>query len=243
MILVGSSRKKLADHVIDEIKRMLMEGELRAGDKLPNQTDFASQLGVSRLSLREALNALTRMGVIKQKPGFGTMILSDDPRLWGEKPLPPVLSDEAAALELLESRKAIETAIVGLAMQRISKEEIGLLAEDIHQMKRAQGQDDTMDYMKHDMSFHFRIASASHNRYMIHMFLTIRGLMEQFMAEIFSAIPALLVDSFQYHERIYSSIKKRDGVQAALHMEEHISNIANHLKDYYRRGSGRNPSR
>jgi GntR family transcriptional repressor for pyruvate dehydrogenase complex len=48
--------------VIEEINRMILSGEVKEGDKLPNQNDFAAQLGVSRPSLREALHTLTLIG-------------------------------------------------------------------------------------------------------------------------------------------------------------------------------------
>ena len=47
--------KKLTDSILDHIRIMVETGELREGDKLPNQYEFAAQLGVSRPSLREAL--------------------------------------------------------------------------------------------------------------------------------------------------------------------------------------------
>ena len=66
-------RKKLADSVLEEIRRMITDGELGEGDKLPNQNEFSTQLGVSRPSLREALHTLNLMGVIEQRPGLGTV--------------------------------------------------------------------------------------------------------------------------------------------------------------------------
>jgi len=216
---------------------MLAEGEYRAGDKLPNQTEFAKQLGVSRLSLREALNNLSLMGVIRQNPGSGTVILSDDTRLWGERPPPPMLSDIEATRELLESRKAIETAIVGLAIRRIHQDEVALLAEDVENMKRSLERNETQQYLKLDMSFHFHIANASHNRYMIHMFVTIRSLMEEFMTEVFTVIPELVNSSLHYHERVFNSIKTGEGAQAVCDMEEHIANIEEALRAYYQRSA------
>jgi GntR family transcriptional repressor for pyruvate dehydrogenase complex len=62
--MAAIKRKKLADSVIEEIKRMVDVGELKEGDKLPNQLEFAAQLGVSRPCLREALpvESLTKKG-------------------------------------------------------------------------------------------------------------------------------------------------------------------------------------
>ena len=68
--------KKLTDSILDHIRNMVETGELREGDKLPNQYEFAAQLGVSRPSLREALYTLKQVGAIEQRPGSGTVLRS-----------------------------------------------------------------------------------------------------------------------------------------------------------------------
>ena len=83
--MAAIKRKKLGDAVLEEIKRMITDGELAEGDKLPNQNEFSAQLGVSRPSLREALHTLNLMGVIEQRPGLGTVIKSANPALWMEQ--------------------------------------------------------------------------------------------------------------------------------------------------------------
>lgn len=92
-------RKKVADAVIEEIKRMIQSGELKEGDKLPNQNIFAAQLGVSRTSLREALNTLTRLGVTEQRPGYGTVLRSRVPAIFAEHMTPPLISDKQATID------------------------------------------------------------------------------------------------------------------------------------------------
>jgi len=72
----------MADAVVDEIKRMIECGELTEGEKLPNQNEFASQLQVSRTSLREALRILDLRGAIEQRPGYGTVIKKFNPILY-----------------------------------------------------------------------------------------------------------------------------------------------------------------
>jgi len=76
------NKPKLADYVIEEIKDMLRSGQLAEGSKVPNQNEFAKQLGVSRLSLREALHTLQIFGIVEQKPRTGTIIINGDPDTW-----------------------------------------------------------------------------------------------------------------------------------------------------------------
>ena len=83
--MASVKEKKLAESVIEEIKRMIVDGELKEGDKLPNQNEFAVQLGVSRPSLREALHTLALIGAIEQRPGLGTVLKQLDPKLWADQ--------------------------------------------------------------------------------------------------------------------------------------------------------------
>jgi GntR family transcriptional repressor for pyruvate dehydrogenase complex len=226
-------KKKLADFVIEEIKQMLKKGELKEGQKLPNQNEFANQLGISRLSLREALHTLSLMGVISQKPGSGTVILSGDPDMWVENLSAPVLSYQKATLELTETRKHLEYIIGKCAVDHITDKDIELLNDDIARMKTALDNADLSGYFKADMSFHYHIVSATHNRYLLHMFLTIRGLMEEFMKETFTVLPELMERSFHYHLQILDSLKKKDGESSSCFLQKHIEDIEISLRNYY----------
>ena len=226
-------RKKLADSVIDEIKRMLNNGELKKGDKLPNQLEFAAQLGVSRPSLREALHTLTLIGAIEQRPGFGTVIKSASPALWAEQLSPPLVSDSNATLELIEARRFIEVGVADLAVKNATKQDVQKMGKLVDEMATALKQDRPKDYSELDMKFHHQIANASHNRYMLHMFVTIRGLMEQFIRETFTVIPGLLERSLEFHIRIYEDIQKRNAGKAARDMKNHIQDIEKALVSFY----------
>lgn len=226
-------KKKLSDFVIDEIKGRILAGTLKEGDRLPNQIDFALQLGISRLSLREALNTLTQMGVLEQRPKVGTVIKSVNPGLWLEKPLAPMLSDSQATFELLDARITIETRIAAMAALHIDPKQLNILARDVSRMKACMERKDVDGYMKHDMSFHTVIAEASKNRYLVHMFLTIRGLMERFMNEGFHEDAGSMGASFPFHEAIYLALKHGDGEKAEHLVKEHIEDIRQKLQEYY----------
>lgn len=81
---MGIQKIRLAESVIKEIKDMLLRDELSEGDKLPNQIEFASQLGVSRTVLREALQTLSDFGVVQQRPKIGTIIVSTAPLIYSK---------------------------------------------------------------------------------------------------------------------------------------------------------------
>jgi GntR family transcriptional repressor for pyruvate dehydrogenase complex len=69
------------DDVVDGVKRMILNGDLNPGDRLPVEKDLASALGVSRGSLREGVRALSILGVLDTRQGDGTYVTSLDPRV------------------------------------------------------------------------------------------------------------------------------------------------------------------
>jgi GntR family transcriptional repressor for pyruvate dehydrogenase complex len=226
-------KKKLADYVIEEIKQMLKRGELKAGDKLPDQNKFACQLGVSRLSLREALHTLQLMGVIEQQPRVGTIIINGNTDRWVTQMPSPFLSDSEATLELLEARKFIEMAVANDVIKNIYQIEIDKLESIITAMFRALENNKMDEYSSLDVEFHMLIANASQNRYVKRMFLSVYSLMEQFMSEAFQVLPGLVNDSLKMHVRIFESLKEQNGQKFVHNIKAHIDNVEKFLKNYY----------
>ena len=231
--MASIEKKKLSDSVIEEIQRMIESGELKEGDKLPNQLEFAAQLGVSRASLREALHTLTRIGAVEQRPGLGTVIKSANPSLWADQISPPLVSDIHATFKLIEARRFIEAGVVELAVANAQKDDIQKLARLVEEMKIALKKDRVSEYSELDMTFHHQIANASHNRFMVHMFVTIRGLMEQFIREAFIVMPGLLERSLKFHVSVYEGIKEKNKRKAVTSMKNHIQDIEQAFRDYY----------
>ena len=224
-----SKRPSVADLVIEQIKEMVRSGQLHQGDKLPNQNELAEQLGVSRPSLREAMNYLKRLGIIDQGPGVGTVLLLEHPDIWVEYPDAPGLSDVQAMQELTEARRLIETQIVELAAKRMSAREIASLASSIKRMRRFIDKDDIQGYLSEDVSFHCQLANSTRNRYIMHMFITIMSLMEQFIKIAFNSSQELIENSFEHHRAIVEALQAGDRERAVAEMQRHIEDIKDYL--------------
>lgn len=229
------NRKKLADSVIEEIKRMIERGELAPGDKLPNQNEFAAQLGVSRTVLREALQTLNQLGVIDQRPKYGTVIRAKTPFLYSEHLIPPLMSDNNATIELIQARRFIEVGAAEMAAKNASKaqvKEMGILMNEMERMREA---GDDAGYTEKNIAFHFLIAKASHNRFMLHLLATIRGFMEQWTQESISVLPGLLDRSLKLHRDIYEAIRDGEPGKAASSMRKHIADFQKSLEKFYKK--------
>ena len=90
-------KESLSEKIIAEIKSLIDSGQIKQGSKLPSERDFSRMLGVSRPSLREALKALSVLGIIENRHGEGNF-LSEDHRSWPSEPLSIFFSIKKGAL-------------------------------------------------------------------------------------------------------------------------------------------------
>jgi GntR family transcriptional repressor for pyruvate dehydrogenase complex len=232
--MTAIKRKKLGDEVLVEIRRMIRSGELKEGDKLPNQNAFAATLGVSRTSLREALHTLSLAGAIEQRPGLGTVIRARAAALFAEPMTPPWSAEPETIIELFEARRLIEVGAVEMAVRNGTEGQIADLGSLVDGMRKALHEGRIDEYTEKDLAFHQLIAQASHNQFIVHFFGTMRGFIERFMKESFTVFPEILKRSFQFHTEILEAIRNRDRNAAVSRMRRHIEEIRNGLEDYYR---------
>jgi DNA-binding FadR family transcriptional regulator len=226
-------KKKLSDSVLDEIRRMIINGDIKEGDKLPNQNEFAAQLGVSRPSLREALQTLHRIGAIEQRPGLGTVLVSRAPALLQDDLELPFMSDSQATAELIETRRLIETGMMELAVARATEKEIRQIGKVMDEMSAAADKGDIAEYQEKDLIFHVLIAKATHNRFIIRLFRNIRQSLDQFLKEAFSVMPERVTLSLTDHLLIYEALCARDKARASAAMTAHLLQVQDALEGYY----------
>jgi GntR family transcriptional regulator, transcriptional repressor for pyruvate dehydrogenase complex len=226
-------KKKTADYVLEEIRQMILKGQLNQGDKLPNQNEFAEQLGVSRPSLREALQTLTQIGAIEQRPGMGTVLVSKAHALIANNLNLPFMSDAQGTVELTEIRHLIETGMIALAVVRATQEEIAEIGRVLKEAVKAARKGDIEEYYQQDLVFHHLIAKATHNRYVMHVFQTIRQSLEQFLREAFLVMPEALDQSAKDHLAIWEALKSRHQGKAVEAMSRHLLMVQERIEGFY----------
>lgn len=114
---------RLADHVVEKLLALVQERGLQPGQKLPAERQLAEELGVSRTSVREAIQKLTSQGVLSARRGDGTYVQqSNKPAEWLQEAMVPLAglieSDPHYRYDVLETRHALETSTAWLVAQR-----------------------------------------------------------------------------------------------------------------------------
>jgi GntR family transcriptional repressor for pyruvate dehydrogenase complex len=151
----------LTDQAIAKIKELIISGQFEAGSKLPREQDLARQLGLSRNSLREAVRALTLIGVLDARVGDGTYVTSLDADLLltgmgfvGDLLAGPTL------LEVHQVRRILEPVATAMAATRLTENDFGALERCLERMDEAVT---TQAFIDADAEFHRVIVHASGN--------------------------------------------------------------------------------
>src|SRR5271157_2933100 len=115
-------KQKASDLIVEEIWKMILEGKLKPGDRLPPEFKLVERFQVSKVTLREALQTLETYGHITRKrgPGGGSIVLDIAPTM-GISMLANYMSLSNLSIEhLMEARLLIEPAIAEAAARHIT---------------------------------------------------------------------------------------------------------------------------
>lgn len=220
---------KVYEQVVEQIKKMILDGTLKRGDKLPTERDLAEQLQVSRASVREALRALDIIGLVESRQGAGNYIKENFESNLFEPMSMMFMLGNGTPSEILEFRKVLESQAIILATERITDEEINYLGEVLHQLKECNNEKESVIL---DKEFHFTIAKASKNLLIINILQVISQLLDEFIKDSREKILAFEDNRGklnEQHEMIYNAIKNRDIKLTHKAMSEHLKFIEDYI--------------
>ncbi len=153
----------VTDRAITSIQDLIRSGALPPGARLPPENELASQLGVGRSSVREAIKALALIRVVDVRQGDGTYVTSLEPHLLLEGVGFAVdLVQDDSILEVVEVRRMLEPVATGVAAERIDDATLDRLAEYVAGMERAGSDQEQLIHCDH--AFHSSVLAATGNR-------------------------------------------------------------------------------
>jgi GntR family transcriptional regulator, transcriptional repressor for pyruvate dehydrogenase complex len=232
---------RISDEIVSQIKHLISEGKLRPGDRLPPERELIKQFGVSRPSLREALNSLVATGFLEVKQAKRTYIKSVTSGAMHDSLSLLIKADAQKIFDLLEVRKAMEAWGAFHAARRASEEDLQRLEKIVQDMRVAL--EEGRPWEKQDADFHLAMAQATHNTIQIHMMSTIYDLLMDYMSAIFAGIftdPDKVKKLFQQHYQIFNAIKNHSSEKARERILKHLDYVESELKmSAGRKGLGR----
>jgi DNA-binding FadR family transcriptional regulator len=214
--------QRLYRQIAEQLRQLMATGDFAVGTRLPAERDLASQLGVSRPSVREALIALEVEGVIEVRTGSGIYV-----RQPSETQPPPSPSSNTPAdwgpLEVMSARLVVEAEVAALAARHASKADRKAIRTAWQQMKQevAAGQVPRWG----DEAFHEAIASACGNSVLLD---TVRRLWQARNGALFERLgdhfenPDSWLAAIEEHELVMQAIEAGDSPGARKAMQKHL---------------------
>lgn len=216
----------LPDRLSVDIERLILEGKLEPGEKLPAERDLADQLGVSRVSVRQALRELEIRGLISRKPGRGTIVLAP-----GERSDP--LDIAVASIEtlhpglrdIMELRAIVEPPIARITANRATARDLAQLRELVEAMEKDVSHE---RYAELDRSFHQAIAQYAHNPLLEFINEQIAQQIAPSRAGRYQTRERRVASSVA-HRRIFEAIAAGDGELAEQEARAHVLDISRQI--------------
>jgi GntR family transcriptional regulator, transcriptional repressor for pyruvate dehydrogenase complex len=217
-----AERNAVVAVAVERIQGLIRSGQLRAGHRLPGERQLATQLGLSRSSLREALRALAQVNVLVARRGAGTYVTSLEPALLVE-PVHFLLElDDSALTQLFEVRQAIEPSVARLAAHRATSEDLDALAGSLRRLSELQ--DDLGRFLDEDMAFHTVILNSVRNPLLSRLVESIQslGLMSRRRTVQIRGVPERTIAD---HNAIYQALLARDPQGSSDRMFDHLQHV------------------
>jgi len=216
------TREAVPQQIVARLLDLIQQRHLGPGDRLPAERELAATMGVSRSSLREALRALTVLGVCEMRHGTGTYVSSLEPDLL-VRPLSFVLSlSDGGFDQLFEARKVVEPAIASLAAARIDDATLDRLDGLIARAEAAV--EDSDAFLVADVALHDAIREAAGNAILGRFMESIQAL-GLASRKTTGTKRAVRDRSVEDHRAIVAALRARDGEAAATAMHHHLDNV------------------
>jgi GntR family transcriptional repressor for pyruvate dehydrogenase complex len=217
------------DKIIQQLKQLIVSGQLKPGDRLPAERVLAEKLGVGRSYVREAIRKLEFFGLLKTSPQSGTYVSG-----YSIKMIEGVLTDiinfnKDDFSALIEARYYMEINAARLAAIRRTEEDLALIQNAVEDYDNKVNS--KQDAIQEDMFIHLRIANATKNSVFESMLLMllpdiIRNIVEKKICGDNRGVKAMA----EHHE-ILRAIEDGDADAAGLAMATHLDDIFRISKD------------
>lgn len=212
--------------VVQIILSKIRSGELKIGDRLPSERELAKELNVSRVSIREGVKILSSMGFLDVRVGDGTIVQKIDVKSAIEPLANSLYMESFALMQLLETRKIIETSLAGLAAAKAEEKDVIKLKNILDDMRNNYLNEDV--FRESDANFHITIAEIAQNEILYRVIFTVRDLLKATSEQTYK-VKGAWDRALKFHEDIYHAIKDGDVDRAEKVMFNHLEDVEKSL--------------
>ena len=215
---------RISQNIVEQIRLAILEGELKIGDRLPSEKDFAQSFGVSKSSLREAYRVLEAYGLLEIRQGMsgGAFIREVDIKTIKDGLVNYFFFQNPSLHEYTQIRTFIEPEIVKICAEKITDSEIEYLKNNILEMEKEQDGENFLSDL--DSAFHKKLVDIAGNSIVSLLVESIQNALIN-IKRIIHTDHAFLEMVCEGHREIVDALSQRDPGKANLAMLKHIKDV------------------
>ncbi|MGH3666330.1 MAG: FadR/GntR family transcriptional regulator [Egibacteraceae bacterium] len=222
---------RVSSEVVRQIKAAILGGRLKPGDRLSSERELTEQLGVSRVTVRDALRMLEAAGLIEIRVGArgGAFVRAPAPGHVGEGLANMLMLSSIEPADVTEARMIFELGAIPLVCARATKEDVAALSEICERS------DSALQAGDFDVSlsaeFHIRLARCAHNAAVELIVESFQGPLLMSLLHAKAIAPQMGDPGVAEHWEVVAAI--RDGnVERTRHvMARHLGRTADRLRE------------
>ncbi len=210
-------KNNINDQIFEQMKDMLISGEWKPGEKIPSEHELSEMFGVSRVTLRNALQRLAALGLIETRRGEGSFVREQDIGNCLNTLIPTAyLMDDIAEVQWY--RLMIEPGAAYIAARRATEEDIADLRARLAKMETLK--EDLLGLAHEDFAFHKQVALITKNALMTRTYEILEDVLLPAMEKLVALVGP--EDGSYYHAEVVNAIAAQDGGRARDMMQRHI---------------------
>ncbi len=213
----------LSEAVGQQLLALISSGELKAGGRLPPESELCRLLGVSRTAVREGVRALAGRTVLTVLSGRGTFV-NENPEIMVKNDALTVFLDRETVNSLFEVRSVLDAGIAKYAVMKATNSDIKALRRALRKMQKALGTD-PFDFdlaMEGNMEFHRAFCEAAHNKLLENIAWPIINHSTTKTWKLVDNTRELLGRGAKGHEEMLKGVENRDSKRVMEALEKHL---------------------
>lgn len=221
---------RISEIIVEQIRLLMRQGQLKPGDRLPAERDLCERFGVSRVTVREALRMLESAGLVEIRVGArgGAFVTAPSSNRVGEGLTDLLTLSVISAADVTEVRLILEVGIVPLVCERATEEDLAELEKICERAEVALRKGEYS--MRMSLEFHARVAQATHNPALEMLVESFRGPILMSLEQAKEVAPDMGELGTKEHEQFAEAVRRRDAAEASRLMRVHLTRTAHRVE-------------
>lgn len=204
-------RQDINEQVFEQLLSKIERGEWKPGDKLPSENSLSEMMGVSRISVREAIQRLAAINLTETFRGKGTFVKEVNTNSYLKSMTPMLMMSNDDIKAVLEYRIVMEVGITDLIIERATEADIQTLERLTAKMRYYCDHWNINKYKSYDIQFHMKLYEVTKNPFIIKISNITKDILNTAMTYTVTRKGA--EEGVEYHTRILECLKRHDAVE------------------------------